>query len=134
MPPTPSSRHAAAAPLIVGVGDGEYLGRLGRQRHRRAHQPGLYLEDHEIARIDADGLHVSTGDAQPVHRETDVLETTLEQIELGGYPSFMLKEIHEQPEGLRNCMRGASTCAPAAFTSADCRPWKKSWPIAAGWF
>ena len=49
---------------------------------------------------------MSTADAQPVHRETDVLETTLEQIELGGYPSFMLKEIHEQPEGLRNCMRG----------------------------
>ena len=94
------------SPLIIGVGDDEYLIASDGNAIVEHTSQVVYLEDHEIVCIDSDGLHVSTADAQPVQHEVDVLEMTLEQIELGDYEHFMLKEIHEQPEALRDCMRG----------------------------
>lgn len=104
----PNSLIAArrGSPLIIGVGDGEYLVASDGNAIVEHTSRVIYLEDHEIACINHEGLHVSTSDAQTVHRDVDVLEITLEQIQLGNFQHFMLKEIHEQPEGLRNCLRG----------------------------
>jgi glucosamine--fructose-6-phosphate aminotransferase (isomerizing) len=51
-------------------------------------------------------FRTTTIDNVPVTPEVSELEMSLEQIELGGYEHFMLKEIMEQPDSLRNCLRG----------------------------
>ncbi len=94
------------SPLIVGVGEGEYLVSSDGSAIVEHTSQVIYLHDNEMVCLGPKGIEVSTIDAQPVHREIDTLELTLDQIQLGGYEHFMLKEIHEQPESLRNCLRG----------------------------
>ena len=94
------------SPLIVGVGDGEYVVASDGSAIVEHTSQVIYLHDNEIARIAAEGLGVSTIDAEPVAKEVDVLEMSLEQIQLGGYDHHMLKEIFEQPESMRNALRG----------------------------
>lgn len=67
----------------------------------------MYLEDGEIAEIFANDMNImnlySNNISDPKFTEIDM---TLEQIEKGGYEHFMLKEIYEQPEAIRNTLRG----------------------------
>src|SRR5690606_5768621 len=51
-------------------------------------------------------FRTTTIDNVPVTQEVTQLDIDLEQIELGGYEHFMLKEIMEQPNAIRNCLRG----------------------------
>ncbi len=94
------------SPLIVGVGDREFLVASDGSAIVEHTSQVVYLHDNEIVSLGAEGMHASTIDAEPVHKEVDVLELTLEEIQLGGYEHYMLKEIYEQPEGLRDVMRG----------------------------
>ena len=94
------------SPLIVGVGEGEYLVSSDGAAIVEHTSQAVYLNDNEMVCIDEDGMEVSTIEAEPVETAIDVLETTLEQIQLGAHEHYMLKEIYEQPESLRNCMRG----------------------------
>jgi len=94
------------SPLIIGVGDGEYVVASDGSAIVEHTSQVIYLHDNEIARIDADSLAVSTIDSVPVAKEVDVLEMSLDQIQLSGYDHHMLKEIFEQPESLRNALRG----------------------------
>ena len=95
------------SPLIVGVGDNnEYLASSDGSAIVEHTSQVIYLNDNEIVSMGAGGLHVTTIDAAPVHKEVDILEMSLEQIQLDGYEHHMLKEIYEQPECLRNVMRG----------------------------
>jgi glucosamine--fructose-6-phosphate aminotransferase (isomerizing) len=66
----------------------------------------IYLADNEIAAVGLGGFRTTTLDAAPVTKEVEEIEWTLEQLELGGHKHFMSKEIFEQPESLRNCLRG----------------------------
>jgi glucosamine--fructose-6-phosphate aminotransferase (isomerizing) len=99
------------SPLIVGVGDGEYVISSDASAIITHTSRVVYLDDNEIVTLDPSGMHVATIDAAPVEKapvekEVHQLEITLEQIELAGYEHHMLKEIFEQPETLRNAMRG----------------------------
>ena len=94
------------SPLIVGVGDGEYVVSSDASAIITHTSRVVYLDDNEIVTLDPAGMHVATIDAAPVEKEVQLLEMTLEQIELAGYEHHMLKEIFEQPETLRNAMRG----------------------------
>jgi glutamine---fructose-6-phosphate transaminase (isomerizing) len=105
---TPRSLIAArrGSPLIVGVGEGEYVVSSDASAIITHTSRVVYLEDNEIVTLDPAGMHVSTIDAAPVEKEVQLLEMTLEQIELDGYEHHMLKEIFKQPETLRNALRG----------------------------
>ncbi|MBQ9667957.1 MAG: glutamine--fructose-6-phosphate transaminase (isomerizing) [Prevotella sp.] len=95
------------SPLVVGIGDGEFF--LGSDASPIIEYTDrvVYLEDGNIAvlRLGEELRVVSIlGEAQElVVKKVDI---NLGQIEKGGYPHFMLKEIFEQPECLTNCMRG----------------------------
>ena len=95
------------SPLVVGIGDGEFV--LGSEASPIIEYTDkvVYLEDGNIAvlRRGEDLKVVSIlGEEQALAVKT--VDIDLGQIEKGGYPHFMLKEIFEQPECLTNCMRG----------------------------
>ena len=94
------------SPLIVGVGDDEYLVASDAAAIVQHTSQVIYLSDNEVAIVERDGLKTTTLDALTVDKHVEELEYTLEQLELGGHQHFMSKEIFEQPESLRTCMRG----------------------------
>ncbi len=94
------------SPLIIGVGKGEHLLASDASAILAHTTQVVYLNDNEIARITPDSVRITTLDAVPVARDAEKIEWSLEQIELGGFEHFMLKEIYEQPDALRNCLRG----------------------------
>ena len=94
------------SPLIIGVGEGEYIVASDASAIIEHTTNVIYLEDNEMATLRRTGLTTSTIDAVPTHKEIQQVEWSLEQIEKKGYPHFMLKEIMEQPESLADTMRG----------------------------
>ena len=95
------------SPLVVGIGDGEFF--LGSDASPIIENTDkvVYLEDGNIAvmRLGEELKVVSILNEEQA-LEVKTVDIDLGQIEKGGYPHFMLKEIFEQPECLTNCMRG----------------------------
>ncbi|HWL92201.1 MAG TPA: glutamine--fructose-6-phosphate transaminase (isomerizing) [Phycisphaerae bacterium] len=94
------------SPLILGVGDNEYVVASDAAAIIQHTTQVIYLSDGEMAVVWEDGFRTTTLDAMPVTKEVQELEMTLEDIELGNHEHFMLKEILEQPDALADCMRG----------------------------
>ena len=94
------------SPLIIGVGQDEYLIASDAAAIVEHTKQVIYLSDGEIARITRDGFRTTTLDAVPVTKETSDIEWSIDQIELAGYDHFMLKEIFEQPQAIEDCLRG----------------------------
>ena len=67
----------------------------------------VYLNDDEIAVINrGESLHVFNMDNKESKVNIQKLRMSISELEKGGYPHFMLKEIFEQPRTLRDCIRG----------------------------
>ena len=96
----------SGSPLIIGVGEGEYVVASDASAIIEHTSNVIYLEDREMATIRRGGLRTATVDAIPTHKEVCQVEWSLEQIERKGYEHFMLKEIMEQPESLADTVRG----------------------------
>jgi len=94
------------SPLVVGVGDGEHFIASDGSPLVGHTDKIVYLADHEIAVVTADTLRVIHRDNGYVQHHVQLLEIDAAEVQLGGYPHYMLKEIFEQPETLRNAMRG----------------------------
>jgi len=94
------------SPLILGVGEGESLLASDVSAVVERTQKIVYLEDDDVVEITRGGFSVRNVSRQQVSRETREIEADLEIAKKGSFPHFMLKEIFEQPEALRNCTRG----------------------------
>jgi glucosamine--fructose-6-phosphate aminotransferase (isomerizing) len=94
------------SPLMVGVGNGEYVVASDQSAIVAHTNQAFTLEDYTVAKLTRDSFRTSTIDDQEVTAEVRDLEVEIEQIELGSYEHYMLKEIHEQPRALRVCLRG----------------------------
>ncbi|MEK7251031.1 MAG: glutamine--fructose-6-phosphate transaminase (isomerizing) [Bacteroidota bacterium] len=94
------------SPLIIGVGDGENFVASDAAAIVDHTRQVIYLKDGEVAEITSSGLRTMTIDDEETEKEIEEVTFELSQIERGGYDHFMLKEIHEQPETIRNAMRG----------------------------
>jgi glucosamine--fructose-6-phosphate aminotransferase (isomerizing) len=94
------------SPLVVGVGDGEHFLASDAQPLVGFTDRIVYLADHQVAVLHADSLEVSHRDSGIVAPDVQTLEIESNHVEMGGYEHYMLKEIFEQPESLRNTMRG----------------------------
>ena len=92
------------SPLVVGIGDDEFF--LGSDASPIIEYTDkvVYLEDGNIRLGEELKVIDILGEEQDLAVKT--VDIDLGQIEKGGYPHFMLKEIFEQPECLTNCMRG----------------------------
>ena len=94
------------SPLIIGVGEGEYIVASDASAIIEHTTNVIYLEDREMATVRRDGLRTTTVDAIPTHKQVQQVEWTLAEIEKKGYEHFMLKEIMEQADSLADTMRG----------------------------
>ena len=104
----PESIFAArlGSPLVIGVGDGEHFLASDAQPLVGFTEKIVYLADNQVAIVNADSLQVSHREAGVVAHDVKALNVESNQVDLGKYDHYMLKEIFEQPEALRNTMRG----------------------------
>jgi len=94
------------SPLVVGVGEGEHFVASDASPLAGYTDEIVYLADHQIAVITADSLDVSHRDQGQIKHRVQKLQVQAADVDLNGFPHYMLKEIFEQPESLTNTMRG----------------------------
>jgi len=94
------------SPLIIGVGDKEYFLASDASAFIAYTKKVIYLEDKELVEITPQMLNTMTLTKSNVDKKIEEINWDVESIEKGGYENFMLKEIHEQPETIKNTMRG----------------------------
>lgn len=96
-----------SSPLVVGIGKDEFFLASDATLIVEYTDKVVYLQDGEIAVIRRDkALEVVNLDNVLQNPEVRTVEMNLGQLEKGGYPHFMLKEIFEQPDCINDCMRG----------------------------
>src|SRR5690606_36598643 len=95
------------SPLLIGVGPNDETFVASDAAAVIAHtRDVVYLDDGDMATITRRGYTIHRRGQGPVNRPVNRLEWDLGEVERGGYPHFMLKEIMEQPQTLRETMRG----------------------------
>ena len=95
------------SPLVVGIGEGEYFVASDASPFIEYTSNVVYLKDGEIVKIHKDKmLEIISLNNSPKTPFIQELEMTLESIERGGFDSFMLKEIFEQPKSVIDTLRG----------------------------
>jgi glucosamine--fructose-6-phosphate aminotransferase (isomerizing) len=94
------------SPLVIGIGQGENFIASDAAPLVGNTQKIVYLADHQMAVVTKDAVRVIHREQGHVQHSVQKLETSLGDVDLGGFAHYMHKEIHEQPESLENCMRG----------------------------
>ncbi|WP_257299936.1 glutamine--fructose-6-phosphate transaminase (isomerizing) [Haloarchaeobius sp. FL176] len=94
------------SPLVIGVADDEF--------HLASDVPAfldytdrvVYLDDGEFATLRPGGLTVMDAEGTPIEKPVETVDWDTEDTGKGGYDHYMLKEIHEQPQAIRQCLSG----------------------------
>jgi glucosamine--fructose-6-phosphate aminotransferase (isomerizing) len=88
-------------PLVVGVGEGEMFLASSIAAFLRETRKVQLIEDGEVVAITPEGARFFTSEGEIEHKEVEPIDWDDESAEKGGYETFMLKEIYEQPEAVR---------------------------------
>jgi glucosamine--fructose-6-phosphate aminotransferase (isomerizing) len=94
----------SGAPLLLGVGDGEYFVSSDAAPIIPHTRRVLYLNDEELLEVTRDGFRKTDLEGHELESEISEITWTAEEAEKGGYETFMLKEIFEQPAALRRTL------------------------------
>ena len=94
------------SPIVIGIGDGEYIAASDAAAIIQHTRQVIYLNDDEMAIMSRSGYVTKTIDDEEIEGEVHELDFDIEQMEKGGYNHFMLKEIHEQPATFKDAIRG----------------------------
>ncbi|CAN5644377.1 glutamine--fructose-6-phosphate transaminase (isomerizing) [soil metagenome] len=98
------ARHQS--PLVVGLGDGENFLASAVQALLGETRRFLVVENDEVVEVTGSSIGVFTVDGEKVVREPFEVDWDAEDVDLGVYEDYMLKEIHEQPDALRSTLAG----------------------------
>ena len=95
------------SPLVIGVGEGEHIIASDPSAIVSTTKNVIYLNDQEMALIGLDRLEIFNWvKGKGVNKKIEEINWTIEQIEKGGFETFMIKEIFEQPESVTDALRG----------------------------
>ena len=94
------------SPIVIGVSKDETIAASDAAAIVSFTQRVIYLNDNDVALITSDSVDICDLKNVPVRRETSTLDWVVGSAEKEGFQHFMLKEIYEQPEALRNTQRG----------------------------
>lgn len=94
------------SPLVVGKTDEGYVAASDIPALLAYTKEVYFLGDDEMAIMTKDDVHFYNRRNEELHKDITVIPYTLESAQKGGYDTFMLKEIHEQPTVIRETMRG----------------------------
>ncbi|MGZ7095378.1 MAG: glutamine--fructose-6-phosphate transaminase (isomerizing), partial [Methanobacterium sp.] len=96
------------SPLIVGKGENEFFIASDAPAILQHTNRIIYLEDDEMVILDEEGIIVKDENGNLVQKEVFIVDWTPDMAEKGGYNHFMIKEIYEQPEAVKNTLLEAS--------------------------
>ena len=94
------------SPIVIGVGDHETLIASDISAIVAHTSNVIFLDDDDIAHVTANNVQLRNIDNVPVSRKVSTIDWDIDAVEKGGYDHFMLKEIFEQPDALKNAIRG----------------------------
>jgi glucosamine--fructose-6-phosphate aminotransferase (isomerizing) len=94
------------SPLVLGVGEGECFLASDPSALIGNTDQAVYLQDRQVVVASRDGWHLEDPEAGPVTASVHSIDWDPGETDKGDFPHHMLKEIYEQPEALRNAMRG----------------------------
>ena len=94
------------SPLIVGLGDGENFIASDVPAIMEHTKKVIYLNDDEMVVLSSNGVKVFGSDGKEKALEITEVKWDIAKVEKGGYESYMLKEIHEQPQAVRDTLTG----------------------------
>jgi glucosamine--fructose-6-phosphate aminotransferase (isomerizing) len=116
------------SPLMVGTGRGGTIVASDAAALFGRASEMTQLEDNEVVLLLREGLRAGTVDARPVQKRLAPFEGTLDEPSLGGFAHHMQKEIFEQPESLRNAMRGRIRPGSDRLTLGGLRAFERELP------
>lgn len=94
------------SPIVIGVGDNESIIASDINAIVKHTKNVIYLDDGEIAIVRKDEVITKNFTGKNIKKDVFVIDWEVEQLNKGGYPHYMLKEIFEQPTAIENCIRG----------------------------
>jgi glucosamine--fructose-6-phosphate aminotransferase (isomerizing) len=94
------------SPLMIGIGKGENFIASDAAAINDHTRNVIYLDDDDIVCVQSGSYSIKTIRDELKSKKVEEITFDLEQIEKGGFEHFMLKEIYEQPESIRNALRG----------------------------
>ena len=123
------------SPLVMGVGEGEMFLASDVPALLAYTRNMVFLQDGDMVILGDDGYRITDLQGNPVQRDVDLIEWDAEAAEKGGYDTYMLKEIYEQPQALTNTLLGRLNDARGEVTldiDLDPRSFKRISIVACG--
>ncbi len=94
------------SPLVIGIGENEHFLASDASPIIEYTKKVIYVNDYELAIITPTDIQLKNLGNEKIIPQIQELDMEIAQIEKGGYDHFMLKEIHDQPDSLADCLRG----------------------------